>query len=111
MQYKNRIFKTELSGKQRESIAASMHRRITKHFLAIPLECPRSSIVFGARWRSNYKGQASEIYRKYVKNGSVYEINIECTTREDLAELMENTNHWKANKEYKDPRKLYLLFD
>merc|ERR1712154_300099 len=85
----------------------SRQRRKTKHFLVMPPDCPMSDIVYGEG--NDYKCMAKEIYLKYIKSGSIHEINLVGTTRKKLANLMDN--NWSANEVYEDSKKLFFLFD
>jgi len=87
-----------------------MHKRITQHFLSIPNECPKSIIVFGKKWKKDFKAIARELYLKYVKEGAVYEINVDYRTRSELGTLMAS-NQWINDEEEIDPLKLYCIFD
>merc|ERR1719242_2614211 len=109
IQFKGRIFKEVFTENQRYLFSKSMRRQLTKHFLAIPSECPRSAMVYG-EGSKHWKLTATKLYLKYIKEGARYEINLEWTARRNLANLIEN-NRWLSNEDYDDPLKLYTLFD
>lgn len=103
VQFKEKVFHEALTESQRRMILRSMRHRKTEHFLQLPPECPRSDIIFGKI--TDYRIMAREIYLKYVKRGSHYEINVEWATRRELADVIETTR-WAFNEEYSDPLKL-----
>ena len=105
--FKSRIFLEGLNFMEQKTILQSERRKLTRHFLEIPPECPRSFIVYGTTiQKKSFKSMATEIYLKYIKRNCLHEINVEWNTRMELAALIENRRRWKSNKEYNDPRNL-----
>jgi len=107
-QFKDRLFKERLTENQRLMMAKSMRRLKTQHFLHIGNTCPKSQIVYGEG--SDWKYMAINLYKKYIKRGSIYEVNLEWETRRELSDLIAN-NRWTTNAEYDDPLNMYCLFD
>ena len=102
-QFKNRIFR-EINSIQREEIRRSEHVQSTEHFLIIPTECPKSNIVYPEhKQKTPFKWMAFDIYQKYIKNGSVYEINLTLQTRMEMANLIDDRLQWEENTHYDDP--------
>lgn len=57
------------------------------------------------------KQKARQLYIKYIKTSSEYEINISYELRLSYRNLLENENQWLENKEYNDMVKLRDMFD
>ena len=75
----------------------------------LPDTCPQSDIVYG---NDNFKLSARNLYVKYIRNESEWEINISATSRKKYILLMENGDKWLNElDEYDDLLKLYELFD
>ena len=82
----------------------------TNECFMLPKSCPRSQLVHG-HGRNDYKTMAFEIYHKYIRIGSLFEINIDYNTRHLYRSLLENEEKWQQNVEYDDAKKLYCLFN
>ena len=84
---------------------------VTERFLILPETCPVSEIIHGGNM-DNFKTMARELYLRYIKTGSEWEINISYMQRLKYERLMDDDNVWlNDNKDYDDLYKLYVLYD
>lgn len=103
LQFKQRI-EREFQPQESGMIAKNLSHDDVEHFISLPVECPRSSIVYGENC-GDYKTMARELYLKYVKDDSPYEINVDYGTRKGF-DLLDDEEKWKENTEYDDDKKL-----
>lgn len=99
-QYKERLYNKEFSDSQRIQSLQPSDRYDTKLFLKLPANIPESYIVYGAE-NDDYKEIASKLFMKYIKRGTLHEINLECDTWRGLTALIES-DQWNENEEYDD---------
>merc|ERR1712079_746005 len=96
-QYKAVIFKKKLNLSEWGKVGHSKNIHMARHFIVLPEECPQSVIVHNGipLAEVNWKAMAKEIYSKYVKEGSPYQIDVEYQSRKDLSDLMDSIiNPW-----------------
>ena len=104
VQFKELILKG-IDEERRESISKSARSEFSAHFLELPEQCPKSSIVHGHR-HPRYKRFAFKIYKKYLQRGSIHELDgVDFETRKFLTDLIQNKK-WESNPYYDDPRNL-----
>ena len=78
----------------------------------LPESCPQSDIVYGRDDDDNFRLMARDLYLKYIKIGSEWEINISYSARNKYIRLMDNDDKWLVEmNEYNDLVMLYELFD
>ena len=101
-QYKQWVFNKELSNRHRITALRSQNveRFNTELFLKLPRNIPKSDIVYGQR-NESVRPVAVRIFRKYVKRGAPYEINVEWQTRNRIASWIESGD-WERNYEEED---------
>ena len=87
-------------------------------YLILPPNCPQSIIVYPndeniAEELTNkyHKLIARNLYLKYIKVDSKFEINLAYSDRKMYSRLMENNNNWLKNKKFSSDIELYTLFD
>ena len=81
----------------------------TRDTFNLPEECPKSDIVFDEK--KSFKEMALALYRKYVEEGSEWEINVSYKTRGFYDDLLGDEEEWMKNEEYDDNAKMYELWD
>eukprot|EP01084_Bolivina_argentea_P019859 36925_1 len=80
---------------------------------------PKSSIVYKPNHKpssvrlhiKDYKIIARELYKKYIRVESEYEINIDGFRRRWYKKLFENETEWLKNKKYNDYQRLCSVFN
>eukprot|EP00485_Elphidium_margaritaceum_P010420 CAMPEP_0202710256 /NCGR_PEP_ID=MMETSP1385-20130828/22258_1 /ASSEMBLY_ACC=CAM_ASM_000861 /TAXON_ID=933848 /ORGANISM="Elphidium margaritaceum" /LENGTH=397 /DNA_ID=CAMNT_0049369749 /DNA_START=299 /DNA_END=1492 /DNA_ORIENTATION=- len=77
--------------------------------LELPDACPLSGIIQNND--GDLKAMASELYEKYIRRNSEWEINISYGLRRFYSTLLEDQNAWTANREYDAPQQIFTLFD
>merc|ERR1711879_649266 len=85
---------------------------LTEHFLDIPRECPKSLIVYGGSpRRRDFKAISIELFDKYVRSGSPYEITVmHPSVITEVADLILD-DEWGLKDNAFDPLELYCIFD
>ena len=85
--------------------------------ITFPADVPQSDIVYGPSPFQNdvdvvlaFKNKAYRLYRKYVKTGAEYEINVSYRIRGRLDKYMSNYDEW-MNHDTFSKYKLVTLFD
>lgn len=97
---------TEMAQFQTKIITENESKIFDAPFFKIPTDCPRSFIVWGERGQSMpLVMSADQLYRKYIKEGSDFEINLRYTTRRRYREQFEKGD---PNEELQH---LYHIFD
>lgn len=87
----------------------------------LPSTVPESEIVFGNLGLDHEnvtnsdkidccKRVGTRLYKKYIANGSEYEINISSLMRDDLTNLMNDENSWLTSININE-NDLYSMFD
>lgn len=74
---------------------------------------PRSEIVFKepAPDLDFFKGAAYLLFKKYVEEGSEFEINISSRMRQDLVDMMSDREHWMSKENAMSAKDLSVIFD
>merc|ERR1712083_529742 len=97
---------TEMAQFQCKIIAENEGKIFDAPFFRIPADCPRSFIVWGERGQSmSLLMSADLLYRKYIKEGSDFEINLRYSTRKKYREQFEREDP-EDNVQH-----LYHIFD
>jgi len=108
LQWKQKVFK-ELPENERTRLERERSELGERDVFTLPDKCPQSDIVFvGER---TLKAMAREMYLKYIREGSDWEINLNSRSRRRYTALFENGEAWEGNVEYEDAAKLYGVFD
>lgn len=101
-QYKEWVFNKQLSTKQRKKALASKSsdRFNTELWLELPPNIPQSRIMYAEEYPRlrSVRDVALQVYRKYVKRGAFYEINLQWQTRNGLSRWMES-DEWEERFE------------
>lgn len=80
-----------------EGFSQSSSKRMTKQFVVIPQQCPKSVIVYGDG-NKNYKSMAKKLYFKYVKEDAPYETIVDWETRNHLENVIES-DQWESDEQ------------
>ena len=107
IQYKQELYKKLSSEGRSDEVVDDC--QIEDDTFTLPIECPKSDIVFNTEL--NFKGIARALYVKYIQIGSDWEINLSYHTRKRYGCIFENEEKWNANADYDDIVKLFDVFE
>lgn len=80
-----------------------------ERYVVLPPNCPQSAIVHSDH--DCYKKMARDLYIKYIRTESEFEINLRYGDRKRYSKLMENATSWLKERKHDSNMKLFELFD